>query len=186
MFMKKKNLFISLIFAFLMCITFNLSFASEKAFAEGSTITITFDADGGSCDTPNVEINPGESIATIPSASRYKNEIFVGWYNESTLVDGSTTFDQDTTLTAQYVRKIFKYSISNNVDKLKIVGQTSNSNFPYTLTDSCDTLENAIALISTDIEASFNDQTIYSKPGMDLPMGSALFGQEPNVINIDN
>ena len=158
--MKKKNLFISLIFAFLMCITFNLSIASEKAFAEGSTITITFDADGGSCDTPSVEINPGESIATIPSASRYKNEIFIGWYNESTLIDGSTTFDQDTTLTAQYVRKIFKYSISNNVDKLKIVGQTSNSNFPYTLTDSCDTLENAITSISTDIEASFNDQTI--------------------------
>jgi hypothetical protein len=129
--MKKRNLFISLLFAFLMCFTFNISNVTKNAFADGETITITFNAAGGTCDPASVDIAPGQTV-TLPDPT-YAGFIFTGWYNGETLVDGSETYNESTELIASYVRKLYKYTITKKVDVYEIVGQTQNSLVPYTL-----------------------------------------------------
>ena len=150
--MKKRNLFICLIFAILMCFPFGFSSAKNRVFAEGesTTATIIFDAAGGVCSTESIVINKGETLSTIPEAT-LRGHIFIGWELNSVIIDSSTTFSEDTTtLTATYVRKLYKYTISKPDTHFLIVGETTDSTKPYTLAADCETLESAISLISED------------------------------------
>ena len=154
--MKKRNLFISLLFAFLMCFTLNFTLTNKSAFAESETITITFNASGGTCDPTSQTIESGQTV-TLPTPT-YAGYIFTGWYNEDTLVDGTETYTADTELVANYVRKIYKYTITKNVDIFEVEGQTQSSSIPYSLEDS-DSLASAIDLINEDL-VTRTDETI--------------------------
>jgi uncharacterized repeat protein (TIGR02543 family) len=59
-----------------------LSGAIPKAYASnsvGTTITITFDATGGSADSEAALVNYGETYGVLPEATR-DNYVFDGWY----------------------------------------------------------------------------------------------------------
>lgn len=164
--MKKRNLFISLLFAFLMCFTFNISNVTKNAFADGETITITFNAAGGTCDPASVDIAPGQTV-TLPDPT-YAGFIFTGWYNGETLVDGSETYNESTELIASYVRKLYKYTITKNVDVYEIVGQTQNSLVPYPLSSDCATISDAINLITLDAKSKTSETVMIDFDGAEL------------------
>lgn len=150
--MKKKNIFVSFIFAFLMC--FSLSFfGSEKtAFAEDTpaNITITFNPVGGVCSTQSMTIASGSSISEFPTVTR-KGYQFAGWLMDSKLVSTSTIFTEDTTLYASLLSNLNHYTISKPDSFYKIVGCAGDYETTYTLSDNCDSLETAIDLISNDL-----------------------------------
>ena len=50
-------------------------------------VTVTFDANGGSCDTPSRTVTKGAAIGTLPTPTR-SGYTFVGWYESK---DGGTT-----------------------------------------------------------------------------------------------
>lgn len=159
--MKKRNLFICFIFAILMCFPLGFSHTQKKAFAEDSTITITFNVNKDlyeSCDTESLVINPGETLSSIPVATK-RGFIFIGWLKETEKIDETTTFSEDTTLTPWFEEKIYKYTISKPDSYYTIVGQTTSTPNPYTLSSTCESIENAISLISTD-SITKNDEDI--------------------------
>lgn len=170
--MKKRNLFISLLFAFLMCFTFNISNVTKNAFADGETITITFNAAGGTCDPASVDITPGQTVS-LPDPT-YAGYIFTGWYNGETLVNGTETYDESTELVASYVRKIYKYSITKNVDVYEIKGQTQNSMVPYTLSTDSASVSDAIELISLDAETKTDETVIINFDGAELTENASI------------
>lgn len=164
--MKKRNLFISLLFALLMCFSLNISNNARSAFAEDEAITITFNASGGTCDPTSVDITAGQTVS-LPEPT-YAGHIFTGWYNGETLLDGTETYDASTELVARYVRKIYKYTITKNVDVYEIVGQTQSSSVPYTLSTDCASISDAIELISVDTETKTDETIIIIFEGAEL------------------
>jgi uncharacterized repeat protein (TIGR02543 family) len=76
----------------------------------GSKVTIEFDTDGGS-ELASIEINEGAALpasyfetgTNVPTKPSHR---FNGWKNGTEAVTTATTFDENTTLTAQWVRTI--------------------------------------------------------------------------------
>lgn len=158
--MKKRNVFICFIFSLLVCLTLSFSTETKRAFAEGEStdITITFDSGSGECDTETMTLQVGGSIAELPIPT-YEGFHFVGWSNGTEYITKSTTFSENTTLTATYVKKYFKYYISGTGSALNVTAETTSSDIDYPLSDACD-LENAIYLISEDIKPVSSQATI--------------------------
>ena len=158
--MKKKNFIVSFIFAFLMCFSLNFSMNSTTAYAEESQteITINFKPNNGSTIASQT-IQKGQTISEFPTAEKF-GYIFVGWSNGFEIVSTSTVFNENTTLTAEYLRKINKYTISKPDSYFSIVGETQDSNVDYTLSDTCNSLEDAMTLISEDLTSQSNSTTI--------------------------
>ena len=73
-------------------------------------VTITFDANGGSCSTGSKSITSGSAIGTLPTASRSGYD-FIGWTDTKDaagdLVTSSTTFSENTTLYAHYANRLY-------------------------------------------------------------------------------
>lgn len=66
------------------------------------SITITFDAGGGSCYTKEKKIDRGTSCGTLPGNS-LSGKKFEGWYTEDgEKAENTTIFDKDTTLYARF------------------------------------------------------------------------------------
>ena len=68
---------------------------------------ITFNANGGSCNTASMNVYEGQAIGTLPAASR-ENYTFNGWYTAASggvKAEATTEFDGATTLYAQWTRK---------------------------------------------------------------------------------
>lgn len=68
------------------------------------TCTITFDANGDSCNTSTKVINKGEAIGSLPTPTRTYYS-FKGWYTQQSggsAITASTTFSQDQTLYARW------------------------------------------------------------------------------------
>ncbi len=78
-------------------------------------ITITFDANDGSCDTESVNIPVGGTITELPEATR-DGYAFDGWYTEAnggTKITTATTFSEGKTVYAHWVRT---YSVTFNAN----------------------------------------------------------------------
>jgi len=163
--MKKRNVFVCFIFTLLMC--FSLSFFSpaEKAFAEGESteITITFNALGGTTDATPIAIQSGDAIGTLPTAQK-DNFYFRGWTDGSSMIEETTTFSESIELSAVYVKKNYEYIISDNSTSLKIKAKTAESDFDYylfnELGEECVNLQEALALIMTDLDTKDSQTTI--------------------------
>ena len=175
---RKRNLFLSLLFVLLACTFFAFMPTHAKAFADqaGSTekITITFDARGGTIlpEITTYEIDKGGSLSSVlaemPTAKKNYN-FFGGWYYIQTDTSGnpihskpelSTTFNENTTIYADWNEKINKYTISKSAENYTIVGETTNSNAKYNLSTSETSIENAITKILNDLNSGIEECTI--------------------------
>ena len=68
-----------------------------------ASVTITFDADGGTPAPESQVIDKGSALTLVPEVSK-DGYLFDGWFKEdgTTRVDATTTFDTDTKLTARW------------------------------------------------------------------------------------
>ena len=79
-------------------------------------IIITYNANGGTVNTANVDITGIGSIADLPTPTKTisgKSILFKGWYtdpNDGTIITSSTLFDRSTTLYAQWDDNVCVYS----------------------------------------------------------------------------
>ena len=67
--------------------------------------TITFDANGGTCETASMQVSEGGVLAELPEAAK-NGAVFAGWYTEQTggdVVTTETVFVADTTVYAHWV-----------------------------------------------------------------------------------
>ena len=91
-------------------------------------ITITFDADGGTPETSSVKIEKGSAIGeNIAAAPTKENYDFDAWYNDTTKVESTTTFSENTTVKAKWTPKTF--NITYELD-----GGTNPTSNPKTYT----------------------------------------------------
>lgn len=157
--MKKNNLFLSLIFAFLICFGFSAPTTTQTAFADGETIQITFDASGGVCETEIATVNAEGKLDSLPNATR-DGFILAGWSTASGLVDLNTTYSENTTLYASWERKISDYLISFESEKFIVTGKTTTSTINYTVSDNKTSLSDAINDIYDDLTTTSNLVTI--------------------------
>ncbi|MCR4615072.1 MAG: InlB B-repeat-containing protein [Clostridiales bacterium] len=69
----------------------------------GNSITVTFNANGGSCATTSKSVTVGGTYGTLPTASRFGYN-FLGWYDGSTKITASSTVTKTSnhTLTAKW------------------------------------------------------------------------------------
>ncbi|MDE6201461.1 MAG: InlB B-repeat-containing protein [Clostridiales bacterium] len=73
------------------------------------TITITFDANGGDCNTTSTEIAVGGSLTALPTPTR-DYHTFNGWFTEGgEEVTTSTTFSTDTTIYAHWTAQTITF-----------------------------------------------------------------------------
>lgn len=80
------------------------------------TYTLTFDANGGNCDTASRKITYGGRYGTLPAAEK-KYCDFYGWYTEpagGTKVDADTLITEDTTVYARYSGKKYIVTLDAN------------------------------------------------------------------------
>ncbi len=160
--MKKRNIFICLLFSLLMCLSLNfLPGTKSSASAEGSNVVVTFDALTGTCEVSSLEIAVGTSISDLPIAE-YSGFYFVGWKNpDGAVVDENTTFDENTTLTAKYLRKNFIYDISKSGDNIVVSAKTEDETFDYKLTDQLiSDIDEILPLIKADLASSSTTATL--------------------------
>lgn len=175
---RKRSLFLSLLFALLSCTLFALMPTPARAFADDAEstekVTISFDARGGtiSPETTTYEIDKGGNLSSVlsemPTVTKDHN-FFGGWYYLQTDTDGnvshstpelSTTFNENTTIYADWNEKINKYTISKSAENYTIVGETTNSNENYNLSTSETSIENAITKILDDLNSGIEECTI--------------------------
>ena len=81
---------------------------NNTAIVMGATrVTVTFDANGGSCSTGSKIVTYGQKYGTLPSATR-SGYSFLGWYNASgkkVTADTVCTNGVSHTLTAKWQKK---------------------------------------------------------------------------------
>ena len=97
-------------------------------------VTITFDANGGSCSPTTKDIKKGTAYGSLPEASM-SGKAFDGWYTEK---DGGvkaardTVFSESTTLYAKWrdYQYIIKFNIKN-ADKSSVTGTMADQPAPF-------------------------------------------------------
>lgn len=68
-------------------------------------VTVTFDADGGTCNTTTLSIDKGQKITNIPSATK-SNHDFLGWYDtNNNQLTTDTAINENITYTAKWKSK---------------------------------------------------------------------------------
>ena len=69
-----------------------------------SPVTVTFDANGGTCAMTSLQVQPGDAVGSLPTATKV-GAGFAGWFTAAsggTRVSSSTTFSSSTTVYAQW------------------------------------------------------------------------------------
>lgn len=148
--MKKNNLFFNLIFAFLVCFCFGSTAKPQTAFADGETIEITFNANGGVCETETATTNSEGKLDNLPTATK-NGFVFAGWSMTTGMVDSETIYTENTTLYATWEQKISQYTISYDSGKFVVTGKTTNSTINYTVSDDKTSLSESIADLLNDL-----------------------------------
>ena len=97
-------------------------------------VTITFDANGGTCWTKTKDIQKGTAYGTLPSAT-LSGKAFDGWYTQKeggTKVENTTVFNGNTTLYARW--RDYQYIIKFNIkysDKSSVTGTMADQAAPF-------------------------------------------------------
>ena len=85
--------------------------------ADTKEYTVTFDANGGSCDVKTAKTGTDGTLESLPQAVMDGNYTFDGWYTKPSggeKIDVSTVFEADTTVYAHW--KADEYTIKFDVD----------------------------------------------------------------------
>ena len=97
--------------------------------------TVIFDANGGSVDTPSLQVERG---ATIPASNIHDatlaTYIFDGWYNGSNKLTSETQIDDDVTYTAKWIKDVTHLVLENNEFNLTVGGE--NGTITYSNDDN--------------------------------------------------
>mgnify|MGYP000478346638 CR=1 FL=1 len=89
---------------------------TETRSVTAETVTITFNANGGSCSTSSSKIIKGGSLSSLPTATR-SGYTFDGWYTSGgTKVTTSSKFSADNTLTARWTAVATKVKVTFNAN----------------------------------------------------------------------
>lgn len=83
---------------------------------EKKEFTVTFDANGGSCDVASAVTGTDGTLETLPEAV-FEEHVFDGWYTKASggkKVDVTTVFEQDTTVYAHWTAET--YTITFDTD----------------------------------------------------------------------
>ena len=97
-----------------------------------STVTITYNATGGTVSPSTVDISKGGSISTLAIATR-SGYTFLGWYTDAengTQITTSTVFNSSQTIYAHW------YLIENAVTKIRNLGPTTDELLTDATTDN--------------------------------------------------
>ena len=112
---------------------YNTSEPAEK-------ITVTFDADGGTCNTTTLSIDKGQKITNIPSATKSKYD-FLGWYDtNNNQLTTDTVINENITYTAKWKSKTTPVTKSTvkfdanggmcDTTKIEVINGQTISNIP--------------------------------------------------------
>ena len=133
-------------------------------------VTITFDANGGSCSPTTKDIKKGTAYGSLPTAS-LSGKAFDGWYTAKdggTKVGNDTIFNEDTTLYARYRNYQITVSFNANsgtgeMDKLVCESQVAQKLPKCTFTrDGYDFTGWSTASYSSTV--SYADEAEYTYP----------------------
>lgn len=94
---------------------------------KGNTYTIVFDPNGGSCSISSINVIYGDSYS-LPAPTR-RGYSFDGWYNGSSIISNSGTWNYTSSLSLIAHWSIISYNIY-----YKLNGGTNNSSNPLTYT----------------------------------------------------
>lgn len=110
------------------------TFDKSKVTVGNAKITVTFNANGGSCSTSTKSISKGGSLGSLPTPTR-TNYTFEGWYTAAsggTKISASTTFSSNTTVYAHWTINTAKVTLYN-ADKSVWQSTSANYGSSYTL-----------------------------------------------------
>lgn len=93
--------------------------------------TVTFDANGGTCDTEKITALLNTQLTQLPVPTR-EGYTFDGWYNENTRVT-QITFSKDITLVAHWIDNSITYTITLNPNGGSFAGLIQNMVVTITL-----------------------------------------------------
>jgi len=111
------------------------------------TVTITYDANGGSVSPASVKILKNGTISSLPTPTR-AGYIFNGWFTSAsggTKVTASTTFSTDTTIYAQWTSGTYTITYDANGGTGAPAAQTKTHDVALTLSDTTPTRADASA-----------------------------------------
>ena len=75
---------------------------TDDVLPEKEKVTVTFNANSGSCDVPSLEVESGSSLSSIPTATR-EGYTFAGWVTSAgKKITTSTKFTENTTVYARW------------------------------------------------------------------------------------
>ena len=148
--MKKRNIFLSFLFAILASLTLGVNSTTTASTHAAGVVTITLDANGGECDFSELQTSESGTLTSIPEATQ-SNYVFIGWLFNEELVTTETVFTENSTISALFYLKEHYYNISSNGSQFTVVGKTLNTDYDYTISDTCESLESAILLIKSDL-----------------------------------
>ena len=157
--MRKRNYILGFLFAILASLTLVFGTKTNLQSHAVGIVTITFDANGGECSTSSIQTNESGTLDNLPEASK-AGYLFVGWIHNDTLVDNSTSFSENTTITALYYLKSYYYTISKSDSSYIVVGKTQNSEYDYTISNTFNTIEEAINAIKNDLSSTTKQTSI--------------------------
>ena len=86
----------------------NVTYGLSPAFRIGirNKNTVTFNPNGGTIDTPSIEVQDGSQIDKMPIPNAPNNSVFIGWYTgltDGVQVSDTYIINSDTTLYARYI-----------------------------------------------------------------------------------
>ena len=93
------------------------TFDLTAQWAKNIVYTVTFNSNGGTCNTTTKLVESGKEIGELPTCTK-EGEIFLGWFTTETgsiQINTSTTITSNVTYYAQYMSNIFLFKKYNDV-----------------------------------------------------------------------
>ena len=121
--------------------------ATETRSYSADTVTVTFNANGGSTGTSSMRVLKNGSLSSLPTATR-TGYSFNGWFTASsggTKVTTATTFSQDTTVYAQWTPITYTVTYNANGGTNAPSAQTKTHDVALTLSSQTPSRPNSSA-----------------------------------------
>lgn len=158
--MKKRNLLLGIMFAILSILSIGFKPKAECFTHASGVFTITINASGGTCEEESLTTTESGTLSSLPTPTK-SGYVFDKWINSNgDTVTTSTEFSAEDTITAVYNVKSYNYTISNNSSNFSLTAKTETPDVFYTLSDSLTNVNEAINLISNDLDSPRREATV--------------------------
>ena len=154
-------------------------------YASGN-FTVTFDANGGECDTTSLEVASGEAVSALPTATR-EDYIFLGWYDKDgneftaeTAVTGDITVAAEWKL-AQPPLDELKWEIESYLYARYRGKRVTLHNVPYTLYHDYET---EVAVLNGEVIVTGSTTNYYGEKWLVTDEGDWV--KESDVTKIED